>query len=268
MPKNAPPKDNLLGVRLKEDLTAANRRLDEASHEMGLSPAYFSLVTQGKRTPSAERLEQIVDHFDFDIRRYWQWVRPAYLLNKLQNVAERIPPEDGFWAESGLRALRRAQEPRVSFITNIPEREVRAAEHEENFVLVPLVDGDIACGPPEHVERFARGYQPVYHTLVKRNIGPFSCVRATGTSMSPIIEDGSLCIIDHGQRDPERLRGDFVALNDEYCCTIKRLKLSADRRFLIGDPFNPEHDPVTIALDEERDYPPIIGKVIWSDRQY
>lgn len=257
--------DNLLGSRLKEDIKVRGKRLDEASAEAGMSPAYFSLVTQGKRTPSAERLERIIDQFTLDVTRYWQWVRPAYLIQRLQE--EEPPATHPFWAESGLRILRRTSEPKVNLITDSRQEDFETVDHVHNYQLIPKVEGSIACGPPSEVQNHAVGYLPVYNHILGRHRGPFSCVEAEGDSMSPIIEEGSLCVIDHGQQEANALRGQVVAFNVDGYCTIKRLKVTDDGRYLIGDPENSVYNPVMIDLSDQ-EHNPIIGKVIWSDLHY
>jgi len=90
-----------------------------------------------------------------------------------------------------------------------------------------------------------------------------NCLRVKGTSMSPLINDGDVVIVDSSQTDPDALnRKIVVAWHREHGLSLARF-IAADGVHLLESE-NREYDPVTVENDRKWQ---ILGKVLWWIRK-
>jgi SOS-response transcriptional repressor LexA len=126
-------------------------------------------------------------------------------------------------------------------------------------VQVPLISGRVAAGTPrvvdeKHIEEKlclpANWVRPSQRVIA---------VRVAGDSMSPIIEEGYIALIDIAQRDPRRLIGTMVAAREGDGVTIKWLRKEGEYFQLVPQNTSLRH-PVRV-LTAESDFG-IVGRVI------
>jgi phage repressor protein C with HTH and peptisase S24 domain len=84
-----------------------------------------------------------------------------------------------------------------------------------------------------------------------------------GQSMEPVIKEGDTVLIDQSQN--RIIAGTIYAVGVEDTILIKRLEKHPDKLVLSSD--NKSYEPIYIKR-EETDMVRIIGKVIWSCREY
>jgi phage repressor protein C with HTH and peptisase S24 domain len=84
-----------------------------------------------------------------------------------------------------------------------------------------------------------------------------------GQSMEPVIREGDTVLIDQSQN--RIIAGTIYAVGVEDTILIKRLEKHPDKLVLSSD--NKSYEPIYIKR-EETDMVRIIGKVIWSCREY
>ncbi|MCP4023134.1 MAG: helix-turn-helix transcriptional regulator [Desulfobacteraceae bacterium] len=84
-----------------------------------------------------------------------------------------------------------------------------------------------------------------------------------GHSMEPVIKEGDTVLIDQSQKDI--LAGAIYAVGVEDTILVKRLEKHPDKLVLVSD--NRDFSPIYLERDET-DKVRILGKVIWSCREY
>ena len=84
-----------------------------------------------------------------------------------------------------------------------------------------------------------------------------------GQSMEPVIKEGDTVLIDQSQK--KILAGAIYAVGVEDTILIKRLEKHPDKLVLSSD--NKDYEPIYLQR-EETDKVRIIGKIIWSSREY
>ena len=84
-----------------------------------------------------------------------------------------------------------------------------------------------------------------------------------GQSMEPAIKEGDTVLIDQSQNNI--LAGAIYAVGVEDTILIKRLEKHPNKLVLCSD--NRDYEPIYL-MQEEMDKIRIIGKVIWSCREY
>jgi SOS-response transcriptional repressor LexA len=90
-----------------------------------------------------------------------------------------------------------------------------------------------------------------------------NCLRVKGTSMSPLINDGDIVVVDGSQTDPEDLnRKIIVAWHRESGLSLARF-ISADGVHLLESE-NRDFSPITVEKDRKWQ---IMGKVLWWIRK-
>ncbi|MGH9679210.1 MAG: S24 family peptidase [Candidatus Acidiferrales bacterium] len=89
-----------------------------------------------------------------------------------------------------------------------------------------------------------------------------SCLRVTGTSMSPLISDGDILAVDYSQTDHSDLDGKIVvAWHKEKGLTVSRFRRYEDVELLESE--NREYGAVSIGSDRQWQ---VVGRVLWWTR--
>ena len=141
-------------------------------------------------------------------------------------------------------------------------REVfESLDYIDNFVPLPLLADSAAAGPPrkinpEDIEGFA-----LIHSSWCSNPENFTVVRVKGTSMYPLLEEGSLVAINHARRDPRELDGKIVAFKEDGGVSIKICQYISDD-LIIGRPYNPDSNEFLVFRGEAA-ADCIVGAVEW-----
>lgn len=132
----------------------------------------------------------------------------------------------------------------------------------EDYRAVPLVEGSVAAGAARVVSEDIAGWVIVYQPSLGRRAN-LVAVRISGDSMSPILTDGSMVIVD---RDDRRIRpGMAYLVRIDGAATVKFLELEGQELVLI--PENRAHRETRILLSDGQESP-VVGVVVWSWRAW
>ena len=118
----------------------------------------------------------------------------------------------------------------------------------EDMLIVPILTSVVAAGPPAVVETLEDEYEGSVAIPLPAggDTGAMVAARTRGSSMEPLIPDGSLVIIDTRRNKPEENVGYVVAARSNDGITIKILRYESGMYFLVaGNPdFQPQLQPV------------------------
>jgi SOS-response transcriptional repressor LexA len=128
-------------------------------------------------------------------------------------------------------------------------------------VAVPLLKDAAAAGSPRLID--AADVEDVL--IVPRKFCPHpdftTCIRVTGDSMSPVLEEGYVVAVDTTAGDTKELVGKMVAARDpDGGITIKWLRQIKNDVLLVPNHTSTRHQPV--ILSKEPGWK-IVGKVVW-----
>jgi SOS-response transcriptional repressor LexA len=131
-------------------------------------------------------------------------------------------------------------------------------ESRENYVILRLLSDSAAAEPPSSInENDIEGYAVTYRSWCK-NPEMTTCVRVHGSSMSPLLPDGSIVAINHQERNPEKLKGKIVAALIDDGVTVKYFDYTETH--FIFYPENKQFTPIFLEKGQEN---VIIGKIDW-----
>ena len=126
--------------------------------------------------------------------------------------------------------------------------------------MIPLLHDAAAAGSPRLVEESEVDDMIVARTSMCPHPGKTVCIRVSGDSMSPILENGYIVAIDTAETDHRRLYNHMVAARDpEGGVTIKWFRNHGGEEMLIPQHTSTRYPPVLIGRDQWK----IIGKVLW-----
>jgi SOS-response transcriptional repressor LexA len=95
------------------------------------------------------------------------------------------------------------------------------------------------------------------------NPGATSCLRVRGASMSPMIDDGDIVVVDCSQQDGKELNGKIiVAWNKKTGLTLSRFLMMKGVQLLESE--NRDYKPISMGRDRNWR---IVGKVLWWIRK-
>jgi SOS-response transcriptional repressor LexA len=143
-------------------------------------------------------------------------------------------------------------------LIGLKEEDFGSVRAEGRYALVPLLKEAVAAGTGRIVtEKEIDSYLTFpKEWLPARNV---TALKVKGDSMSPIIEDGYIVLVDTSQRDPGRLIGSMVAAREDDAVTIKWLRKEGKFYQLVPQHTSVRH-PVRI-LTPDQDFG-IVGRVI------
>jgi SOS-response transcriptional repressor LexA len=123
-------------------------------------------------------------------------------------------------------------------------------DFSSNIIFVPLLRDAVAAGTPRAVNaNDVAADLPFLKTWLPR-AGCLYALKVSGDSMSPIINDGYVVIVDVFQRDPKLLEGQMVAAREGDGVTIKWLRKDKDFYLLVPQHVSPRI-PVKIMRSED-----------------
>jgi SOS-response transcriptional repressor LexA len=143
-------------------------------------------------------------------------------------------------------------------LLGIKEDDLGSVRAEGRYALVPLLKEAAAAGTGRIVtEKEIDSYLSFpKEWLPARNV---TALKVKGDSMSPIIEDGYIVLVDTSQRDPARLIGSMVAAREDGGITIKWLRKEGKFYQLVPQHTSVRH-PVRV-LTADQDFG-IVGRVV------
>jgi phage repressor protein C with HTH and peptisase S24 domain len=152
-------------------------------------------------------------------------------------------------------------QPRVIFSSALDQAAASAAGvRVEDFRAVPLVEDAVAAGAARVVSDQIEGWAWVYAPLLGKRQN-LVAVRVRGNSMDPVLPEGSVAVVDRGDR--RVVRGGAYVVRLDGGVTVKYVR--RDGADLVLVPENREHLQARIpAREGEAD--PIVGRVVWSWR--
>lgn len=225
-----------IGERLKAYRKAKSLSLREISKITGISQGALSDIENSKNQPAAKTIEAIVRNTD--INPYWLLTGESEMFVK--------------------------------------KEEEKKCLSENEFVFIPLIEGDVAAGPngrilfeyPSDLLPFKRswieskfGKDPEHHKAL-------ILVQVQGNSMSPTINPGEVVLVDTWDDERINIRNGKIYLvrMQDGGLTIKRVVLSNGTIVCISD--NPVYNPFDIPIEDGRPITwYIIGRVRWVGRE-
>ncbi len=140
----------------------------------------------------------------------------------------------------------------------------------ETYTTIPLVSHEVAARGVGHIDvREIEQYillSTGYLDATKDN-SRFRCVRisADDNSMSPLLEPGSIVIIDSYETDPLKLDEKLVLLrNGDESCIIRQIRLQANHVVLLPQNLK-EYSPQVISIGRKSQ---VLGKLVCCLRKF
>lgn len=140
--------------------------------------------------------------------------------------------------------------------------QMKQAIHAEDYRAIPIVEGSVAAGAARVVSEQIEGFAVVYQPSLGNRTN-LVAVRVSGDSMSPILTDGSMVIVDRGDR---RIRpGMAFLVRVDGGVTVKFLELDGQDLVLIAENRAYRDQRVRLEAGQES---PVCGVVVWSWRAW
>lgn len=141
-----------------------------------------------------------------------------------------------------------------------------SSDFDVEFRQVPKVMARLSAGTgsfdiDEHIEDYL-SFQTSWLTQ-KGSPSAMVAMEVFGQSMEPVIREGDTVLIDQSQK--RILAGAIYAVGVDDTILVKRLEKHPDKLVLCSD--NKAYEPIYLQK-EDADKVRIIGKVIWSCREY
>jgi SOS-response transcriptional repressor LexA len=126
---------------------------------------------------------------------------------------------------------------------------------------LPVLRDEAAAGSPREInERDIDSFIAVPSKFVPKGPGAYTGIYIRGDSMAPILRDRFIVVVDHGNRDPARLRGRMVAALVQDGVLVKWLARESRPDRIVLRSENPSYEDIVIASQETD---PIIGDVVF-----
>lgn len=140
-------------------------------------------------------------------------------------------------------------------------------EEKADLIYIPKYDPKAAAGPGNFtVSECMEYFIAIQSTVIRRIVGfvptLLSAIEAEGDSMSPLINNGDLIIIDLTRNVPND--GVYV-LNINDGLVVKRIQSLPNYKLKVTSE-NKAYDPYEVDL--KADNARIVGKVIWQGREF
>jgi SOS-response transcriptional repressor LexA len=90
--------------------------------------------------------------------------------------------------------------------------------------MIPMLRDAAAAGTPRVIEEGGIEFEVPFPVAWLPRAGKLYAIRVAGDSMSPVIEPGTVVIVDVSQREPEKLLGRMVVAREGNGVTVKWLR--------------------------------------------
>lgn len=152
-----------------------------------------------------------------------------------------------------------------------------APEHVNpgDYEFIPLHDTKAAATPAvmDIADGQKNDYVCIPRTITHKH--PYTeAFKVIGDSMSPVLEENDIVGVSIYKTAPDlknysRHSIYFCQIDDGYGIgyTLKKIQIMKNR-YLLLIPINTSHDVMQIDLEEEKNYSPIVGRVVWMSRQF
>ena len=135
----------------------------------------------------------------------------------------------------------------------------QAEEARKNFLYVPLLRDAAAAGTPRVIDPKEVETVLAVHRSFAAPGAALVALRVKGQSMSPVLEDGYVVVVDTAQTEARRLRGHMVVARYGEEVTIKWLRELKGRYILVPQRTSPRFD---IQEIDEADGWGLVGAVV------
>ena len=142
----------------------------------------------------------------------------------------------------------------------------KQSDYDVEFKYIPKVAARLSAGTGSfESEENITGYLSFQTKWLagKGSAGSMVAMEVFGQSMEPVIKEGDTVLIDQSQKNI--LAGAIYAVGVEDTILVKRLEKLPNKLVLCSD--NKGYEPIYLER-EQMDQVRIIGKVIWSCREY
>jgi SOS-response transcriptional repressor LexA len=148
------------------------------------------------------------------------------MLSALASLAEGSHKQqflDAARAKSGLSEQDFREMPSQDVIAPSTVRGEGEAPHQSNTRRVPVMSDAASAGAPRKMSEASEEEIVLLRSMLPRG-GDLRGIWVAGDSMSPIVPNGSIVIVNVEARDPEKLMNRMVAARDDHGVTIKWLR--------------------------------------------
>ena len=235
------PKD--FSLRIKKLRKSSGLTQHALAQKLGVLPWAVSSWEQGRWEPSGEHYAQLA--------RLAPPADAQFFLKKIgidREMLRTLQPEPA------------AQTPEIRIYTTEEWR--GGTEDRLRFqTQLPVLRDEAAAGSPREInERDIDSFIAVPSKFVPKGPGAYTGIYIRGDSMAPILRDRFIVVVDHGNRDPARLRGRMVAALVQDGVLVKWLARESRPDRIILRSENPGYEDIVIASPEND---PIIGDVVF-----
>lgn len=184
------------------------------------------------------------------------WLLTGKELTKAFDIS--MLRENGVFYKSTANVIIRTED---EFRSHLKELEAKKC-----YIPVPLIPHSVAARDPidikdKDIEEFFLIQQ---NWLRKEHI--YRCIRVIENSMSPILEENFIVVIDCSINEPRQLEGKIIAARYKDSITIKKLLLT-NEYYILQSQNTLKYQPMKIPLQQSNI---VIGKVIywWGHSKY
>lgn len=220
----------------------SGRQQAKFANKIGISQGFLSQIMNQQSGPSADLFINIANNFpDANIR--WLLTGEGAPLNKSSDIVIEARPR---------------------IVPLGKQIESPTADDLDEYVAVPLVEGNIAAGSGRIVREKILSYVWIYRPeLGKRNNLVAVHLGNKEKSMIPTLAPGSIVVIDRNDKEVVKT-GIYVVRTNSDESAVKRVVILDGVILLVSD--NPDYQPSlapTTDLDQL-----IVGRVIWSWKSF
>ena len=233
------PKD--FAIKIKKLRKSIGLTQHALAQKLGVLSYAVSSWEQGRWEPSGEHYAQLA--------RLAPPAEAQFFLKKIGIDRKML---------SKLQREPSAQVPEIRIYTT---EEWRTGTEDRFQTQLPVLRDEAAAGSPREInEREIDSFIAVPSKFVPKGPGAYTGIYIRGDSMAPILRDRFIVVVDHGSRDPARLRGRMVAARVEDGVAVKWLARESRPAHIVLHSENPGYEDIVIASPETN---PIIGDVVF-----
>jgi transcriptional regulator with XRE-family HTH domain len=232
--------------KLRQELGMSQAALAKRLNVSAMAPSRWE---RGINQPPASVYIQLGKIAGKSPNRWYFWERAGIRKSDLQTILDAANGKSGRTGPQQIEVLSYGKKAKLGSNTK-----------DRNLLAIPLYATTPAVGIPKttviHREEALEfvvaplGWCPhPEHTI---------CLRLSGNTMAPILQQGSIFAVDEADKDPEKLVGKMVLATHEDCGLMVHWYQRYGHTSMLV-PENKEHPPTYIENDDWK----IAGKVVW-----